>query len=718
MSQNSAFRTVGFPVLTALLFAALAMAPVEPVPVQAASGTPAIETSCVINFIGHETTQERTRVILHATSPIDYRGGSLQGDQVILDLANVRATLPTPVVEIGAPEVDRAVIGPEVNRDGGTILKVRLTGVKARSHKVQTKGNELHVDLMALEGSRDEGLPKLIDDSSDVMAQATGPAGAIGEPEVKFVKAAPLELHEETASATETKPIRPTAKRVVAVAAGEPIVTKAEPESKDEKPMPEVVEKQAEAPQAEVIPAIQRLDNRAEPQDLRAAAAREFEAPAGNAMATNGSMTAGQMPFMAMAAAQDEPAARVLQVAVGRSLTVDTGVAIRRVSMSNPAVAEPVAISPTQLLINGLKPGNVTLVLWPEHGSAIVYELIVQIDGHALSQQMNAIFPGEKVRVQTSKDTIVLSGPVSGSDVAGKLIKLAEDFSPKVVDHMISPGDSRRQVMLKVRFAEVSKNALTELGAVLHHVDPEAPFSSDRGSTGTGLFSPPTGNLITSPVGPDLDWSDAINLAFFEKSIDLGLFITALKERGLFEELAEPTLLAADGQPATFLAGGEFPVPVAQPGAGFTTITIEWKKFGISLEFTPTIHNSGVIVMKVKPEVSALDFANGVRIEGFQIPAVTVRRAETEIELRDGQSFAIAGLYDRNLIQTKSKIPILGDIPLLGRLFRSKGLIKEQTELLVLVTPSIVEPFGPGEEPSLEMPVPLDLDEDEEPAAE
>src|SRR5262249_36900503 len=163
------------------------------------------------------------------------------------------------------------------------------------------------------------------------------------------------------------------------------------------------------------------------------------------------------------------------------------------------------------------------------------------------------------------------------------------------------------------------------------------------------------------------------------------------------------------GEDASFLAGGEFPVPIAQPGANFVAITVVWKKFGIMLDFKPTITDDGVIAMKVKPEVSSLDFSNGVLIEGFRIPSLIVRRAATEVELRDGQSFAIAGLYDRNLLQTKQKIPILGDIPILGYLFRSKALEKKQAELLVIVTPTLVQPIGAGEElPSLPMPEPLE----------
>jgi pilus assembly protein CpaC len=396
---------------------------------------------------------------------------------------------------------------------------------------------------------------------------------------------------------------------------------------------------------------------------------------------------------------------RTLRVAAGRSLTLESAVPVSRVSVSNPAIAEPIAISPTQLLINGLAPGITSLVLWPKQGQPIMHDVVVHLDTAALTEQMRAIFPHENVQVQASKDSLVLSGPVSSPQVAEKMVALAGDYSAKIVNHMDGPSQSRRQVLLKVKFAEVSKQALTELGAVLHHVDPTNPRAFDRGSAGTGEFAPPAGNLLNDPVGPELTWTDAINLSFFEKSLDLGMFITALKSRGLFQELAEPNLIAADGQEASFLAGGEFPVPIAQPGANFVSVTIEWKKFGISLNFKPTIRPDGTIVLRVLPEVSSLDFSNAILLSGFRIPSLIVRRAETEVELSSGQAFAIAGLYDRNLLQTKSKIPVLGDIPLLGYLFRSKNLQKNQAELLVIVTPVLVEPLRSVDEVKIpEMP--------------
>ncbi|HET9481227.1 MAG TPA: pilus assembly protein N-terminal domain-containing protein, partial [Candidatus Polarisedimenticolia bacterium] len=587
------------------------------------------------------------------------------------------------------------------------VLKVRLTGVKARSHKVEVRENELHIDLASLKGSRgEEGLPKLIHNGSEITA-GLDPAGA-GEDKVEHAVAPP----------ESSAPKKRLDRKMEAVAIGPPVVTPmapapavppaiqaSSPGSTDEP----IVLARATADEATTgipseggLPMVQDAATAAP----RAAAPPPAPAPARPAYGVTAGAGLSTVPL-----AMDEDSGKILRVAAGRSMTLNTGLPVTRVSISNPSVAEPVAISPTQLLINGLAPGVVTLVLWPKEGEPVLYEVVVHLDTAAFERQMQSIFPGEAVRAQSSRESLVLSGSVSSRDVADKIVKLAGDFTPKVVNHMSGPGMSRRQVMLKVKFAEVNKTALTELGSVLHHVDPTNPQAFDRGTSGTGEFVPPAGNLINNPVGPDLSWGDAINLSFFEKSLDLGIFITALKTRGLFQELAEPTLIAADGQEASFLAGGEFPVPIASPGPNFVSVTVDWKKFGISLDFKPVIRDDGVIVMKVKPEVSSLDFGNAVLIEGFRIPSLIVRRAETEVELRSGQAFAIAGLYDRNLVQSKSKIPILGDIPLLGYLFRSKNLQKGVTELLVIVTPTIIEPLGSeAEAPQLVMPESFELE--------
>jgi pilus assembly protein CpaC len=289
-------------------------------------------------------------------------------------------------------------------------------------------------------------------------------------------------------------------------------------------------------------------------------------------------------------------------------------------------------------------------------------------------------------------------------------VKIASDYSGKVVNNLSYPPGGRRQISLKMMFAEVDRQAVTELSASLTRIDPNNPRGDHEGMTTTGIPSP-LGNWINSPRGPDFGFSDAINLYAFNIRDKIGAMITALKTRGLVQVLAEPNLITADKEKASFLAGGEFPIPIAQAGAGFTSVTIEYKKFGISLDFTPEIRDDGTIVLQVEPEVSSLDFANAVVLSGFTVPALKVRRATTEVELKDGQSFAIAGLYSAELQQTKKKVPILGDIPLLGYLFKSKALNKNKSELLVIATPTLVQPLSAGEMPKLpQLDMPFDLD--------
>ncbi|HZI93003.1 MAG TPA: pilus assembly protein N-terminal domain-containing protein, partial [Patescibacteria group bacterium] len=684
MRQTPAIRNLKSSTMAGLLVLSVALPTVTPRTGRAAE---APKPACVINFIGHEMSAEKTRVILHANTAIDYRGGTLRGNQVVLDLANVEVALPSTVVEMGSPEVDRLVVGPEISRDGEHLLKIRLLGVRAASHKVESKGNELYVDLTPMKGARDgeKGLPKVINNSSEIMASIRGSRPA----EIKWAKAVPVN-DGGPAGAADTAPVdrkaqtsgRQDARNLVAVPAGEPVVTsvlRAEPVIVADRTPAAAPNSGSSGPAAPSVesdnaPAAEALNRPAPASTMPAASAKPAaSAPSPVVVAAAAPLAATPGPLAATAGIDE---ARILKVLVGRSLTLETGTQIARVSVSNPAVAEPVAISPTQLLINGLAPGVVSLVLWPKQGPAVVYELVVQIDTMALAQQLQTIFPKENVRVQSSKDSIILTGPISEAAVGDKMVKLASDYSAKVVNDLSAPGLQRKQIMLKVKFAEVSKQAMTELATMWTHVDPQHPAGNDRGNSGTGQFTPSFGNVINNPPGPDITWSDAINLSYFDKRINLGMFITALKSRGLFQELAEPTLMAASGQDASFLAGGEFPVPIAQPGANFVSLTVEWKKFGIMLDFKPTINADGMISMKVKPEVSSLDFSNGVQIQGFKIPSLIVRRAETEVELRDGQSFAIAGLYDRSLASTRQKIPILGDIPILGYLFRSKAIEK------------------------------------------
>jgi pilus assembly protein CpaC len=389
-----------------------------------------------------------------------------------------------------------------------------------------------------------------------------------------------------------------------------------------------------------------------------------------------------------------------LMVSAGKSRTLNLESSATRVSVTNPNVADAVVISPQQILINGISAGNTSLLVWLRSGESRNYNLSVQLDTDMLAGRLRQIFPDQQISVVASKETLVLYGTVTKPEIGERAVKIASDYSGKVVNNLTYPASGRKQILLKVIFAEVNREAITELSATLTRVDPNNPRGDHEGLTGTG--TPGTlGNFINNPRGPDLNFGNAINFYAFNFADKIGAFVTAMKTRGLLQVLAEPTLITADGQKASFLAGGEFPIPVAQAGAGFSSITIEYKKFGISLEFTPQIREDQTIVLKVAPEVSSLDFANSLVMAGFQIPSLKVRRADTEVELKNGQSFAIAGLYSADLQQTKKKIPLLGDIPLLGYLFKSKNLNKNKSELLVIATPELVEPLPAGERPTL-----------------
>jgi pilus assembly protein CpaC len=391
------------------------------------------------------------------------------------------------------------------------------------------------------------------------------------------------------------------------------------------------------------------------------------------------------------ARAQAEPE-RTIVVPAGKATLVTHGERLTRVSVSNPAVAEAVVVSPFEVLLNGKETGTTSLVLWDAGGRRELFAVEVTADAVALERQLRVLFPTEEIGVSATGNTFILTGNVSESTIARRAVEIAESSGLEVVDNMQVPAPY--QVLLQVRFAEVSRSALKQAGINILRVDPLNLRGDDEGSLSTGRFTPPAANFINDPGGPEQTFSDVVNLYLFDRGTQVGAFIRALQSQGMFRSLAEPNLLALDGKEASFLAGGEFPYPVPQSSATGQTITIVFKEFGIRLKFTPQITNSGNIKLKVAPEVSTLDFANGLQISGFQIPALLSRRAETEVELRDGQTFAIAGLLDDSITETVDKFPVLGDIPILGALFRSKDLRQNRTELLVLVTPRLVQPTG------------------------
>ena len=382
---------------------------------------------------------------------------------------------------------------------------------------------------------------------------------------------------------------------------------------------------------------------------------------------------------------QESESAQTLHLLVGHSLVITSPSRIKRISLADPGIAEALVVSPSQILLNGKAPGGVSLLIWDEADQSQAFEVSVDIDVLGLSQKIHQVFPSEPVEIETSKDLVMLSGRVSSAAVADKILEVVKNSTPKVTSLMQVPPPLTGQILLQVKFADVNRQLLRQLGFNFLSL----PGNKIVGGASTQQFGPPSGTA-TSPTLAQL-----LNIFISRPDINVAATIQALQSQNVLEILAEPNLLTQSGKEASFLAGGEFPYPVVQgAGAGVATaVTIQFREFGVKLKFTPTLTAEGLIHLKVAPEVSSLDFSQGLVIQGFSVPALTTDRAESEMDLKDGQSFAIAGLLDNRVTDLLSKIPGLGDIPLLGKLFQSRSLTKSKNELLIVVTPRIVQPL-------------------------
>ena len=383
----------------------------------------------------------------------------------------------------------------------------------------------------------------------------------------------------------------------------------------------------------------------------------------------------------------DEPG--TVRLLVGRSAIVNTTVPITRVSLTSADIADALVTTPNQLLIQGKVPGTISMFVWDRGGAMHRYDVTVERDLSTLSTHMRELFPGESINVASNGKSVVISGNVSTKYIAEKASEVAAghvDKKEDVVNLLKVQEGPPPQVLLRVRFAEVTRNALTELGA--SYLTGPNGYKDWVGRATTQQFPAP--DFEADDNGNKLVFSDFLNLFLFNTKNQLGVVIRALQNRGLFQSLAEPNLVAESGKEASFLAGGEFPVPVAQAGGANVAISITFKEFGVRLNFTPTVTNGNRVRLKVRPEVSTLDFSNAVTMQGFRIPALATRRTETELELASGQTFAIAGLLNNTATESMQKIPGIGDIPILGLLFRSKAAQKNRTELVVMITPEIL----------------------------
>ncbi|MCX6629347.1 MAG: pilus assembly protein N-terminal domain-containing protein [Candidatus Solibacter sp.] len=381
---------------------------------------------------------------------------------------------------------------------------------------------------------------------------------------------------------------------------------------------------------------------------------------------------------------------------------------ITKVAISEPKIADAIVISPREVMINAKGPGRATLVIWETGQDPARFEIYVTKDTTEWDAFTKAIndSAGAPIHVAGTGDTIVLSGTVKSDADAKRIAGMAATRAKNVINLLQSPPPPEpRQIMLQVKFAAIDRVALTQIGFNL--------FSTNDkmiGGTTTGQFSAPRfSQLQPTGGGQTVNFSDLLNLFAFRPDLNIGVTIKALQERNLLQILAEPNLITVEGKEATFLAGGSFPFPTitTTPTGGATApvVTVQFKPFGVKLDFTPTVTPQGSINLKVAPEVSSLDFANAVTLQGFLIPALSQRRAETEVILKDGESFAIAGLIDNRVTEILSKVPGLGDLPIIGKIFRSRSTQKSADELLVVVTPHFVKALSAEEKAKLpEMP--------------
>ena len=380
-----------------------------------------------------------------------------------------------------------------------------------------------------------------------------------------------------------------------------------------------------------------------------------------------------------------------LLVTVGKTLSIQSPLPIEKVSIAADTLAEAVPISPTEVLINGKSAGETTLIVWQKGGSRQVYDLVVRISPlklEAVRQQIAHDFPADEINVTFDNDTAFVRGTVKKLNDAEQVMAIAATLGHTVNLLQVKVPEQPPQILLKVRFADVDRSASQQLGFNFA----SSAFNQTT-AIGTGQFGTPG---ISGDGGNAFNLSTALNILLLRKDLNLGVTIQALQAKNLLQTLAEPNIMGSSGVKSSFLAGGEIPVPAVQGSSSLGTVTITYRPYGIKLEFLPEITSRGTIKLHVSPEVSALDYANAVTLSGFSVPGFTTRRLDTEVELEDGQSFVVAGLLDNTTTESLSKIPGLSNIPLFGKLFQSRSVQKNNSELMVIVTPELVRPIPGG----------------------
>jgi pilus assembly protein CpaC len=402
--------------------------------------------------------------------------------------------------------------------------------------------------------------------------------------------------------------------------------------------------------------------------------------------------------------------ARELVLTVGKSLVVNSAANIERVAVGFGDVAEARAVGPREVLLDGKAPGETSLIVWQEGGNKLFFDVVVRANPAPARTKLDTLRRRiedeirQPVEVSIEGDNVCLRGTVKDLTSAQRAVAIASTAGKVTNLLYVNVPSTDAQILLKVRFATIDRSVTKDLGMNLFSTG----ATNTVGRVTTGQFTPPSPQQVGGSGTSNFTLTDALNFFLFRRDLNLGATIKALEGRGLVEILAEPNVLAINGKPASFVAGGEFPYPILQGGGGgIGTVTVAFREFGVRINFLPVVTPRGTIRLDVAPEVSALDYANGLNVQGFNVPGLATRRVETEIELETGQSFAIGGLLDRRLTETIQKVPLLADVPLLGKLFQSRTQTKANNELLVIVTPEIVRPVASENAPQLSFPSPL-----------
>jgi pilus assembly protein CpaC len=386
-----------------------------------------------------------------------------------------------------------------------------------------------------------------------------------------------------------------------------------------------------------------------------------------------------------------------LRITVGKSIVIDYPGDIRQISTSNPEIVDASPVTTREILMSGKGLGSATMVVWSKADQRMFYNVTVELNLEPLRRILQDTFPDEKIDVHSSRDSIALNGIVSNKDVGERVTALSATFAKTVVNNLIVVSPVEKQILLRVKFAELDRSKAQQYGV---NILSTGAFGT-LGGISTQQFG--AGNTVTATSGATTKASaaitvtDALNFFAFRPDLNIATFIKALEQENILQILAEPNLVTTNGKEANFLVGGEFPVPILQGGSNSGAVTIQFKEFGIRLLFTPVMTGNKTIKLTLRQEVSTIDFANAVTLQGFLIPALATRRAETSVELGEGQTFVVAGLMDNRETNVMTKIPVISNIPILGALFKSKIENHNNTELVMLVTPEVTEALGPND---------------------